>query len=309
MNLTGMIKELEIAFKDIVYEDKNHKYFYQPTNKPLISVTQFINKIKESFNSDFWAVYKAFQASGYTLKKDWVNPNTFYYSDPITEPTRFIVGFDSYEDLNLSVLPDFIKSKWLCDSFLGTERGSFLHNYLENLDRRELDLPKKPNLMTSYKSQNLSTEEIIDFYNSLDTISSLAIKFKKEFNDTWIPIAIEYVIGDTQLGIAGKFDRLYYNTKTNEYQIVDFKTDKKIEYANKYQKIKMFNVDDCEYQKYSIQTSLYKYIIEKNTDIKLGDSKIVWFDYRNNTYEIISTIDYTDKIKELKNGYDWSAYI
>jgi len=36
---------------------------------------------------------------------------------------------------------------------------------------------------------------------------------------------------------------------------------------------------------------MYKYIIEKNTGIKLGKSYIVWFSHNNDSYKIIETKD------------------
>jgi len=134
--------------------------------------------------------------------------------------------------------------------------------------------------------------------------------FKNIENKNYLdPIAIEFMIGDLDLNIAGTFDRLYFNKKSNQYEIWDFKTDKKLDFQNKYQKLDLFDLDDCEFEKYSLQTSLYKYIIEKNTPIKLGTSHIVHFKFRDNSYDIIPCNDYTELIKEkLDNGNNWSTH-
>ena len=55
---------------------------------------------------------------------------------------------------------------------------------------------------------------------------------------------------------------------------------------------------------YSLQLSLYKYIIEKNTNLKLGDSYIVWFNEKNETYKPIKCYDFQKEIVKMleKNG-------
>ena len=40
-------------------------------------------------------------------------------------------------------------------------------------------------------------------------------------------------------------------------------------------------------------------IIEKNTNLKLGDSFIVWFNEKNEKYEPIKCRNYTDEIKSM----------
>ena len=60
----------------------------------------------------------------------------------------------------------------------------------------------------------------------------------------------------------------------------------------------VFGVSDCTFEKYSLQTSLYKYIIESNINEKIGQSKIVYFNIRNKEWSIIPTTDYSQLIKE-----------
>ena len=116
-----------------------------------------------------------------------------------------------------------------------------------------------------------------------------------------IPIAIEYKVGDVEMGIAGMLDRLYFNEITNDIEVWDFKTDKKISSSNKYQTIRLFNIDECELSKYSIQTSFYKRIIEKNTNLKLGQSNIIHLNIRNESLDRYVCDDFTETIANI----DW----
>jgi len=47
--------------------------------------------------------------------------------------------------------------------------------------------------------------------------------------------------------------------------------------------------DGCEYNKFSFQLETYKNIIERNTNIKLGQSRLVWLSHKNNDYQVIDT--------------------
>jgi hypothetical protein len=60
-------------------------------------------------------------------------------------------------------------------------------------------------------------------------------------------------------------------------------------------------IEDCDLEIYSLQLELYKYIIEKNTGIKLGDSYVVWFSHNNPTYEVIKTKNRRYDIETIVN--------
>ena len=101
---------------------------------------------------------------------------------------------------------------------------------------------------------------------------------------------------------------LFYNVRFNEFQIFDWKTNKKFsKQCDRRLLNDLFVLEDCDLVIYSLQLALYKLIIEKNTGVKLGKSYVVWFSHNNPTYEIIETKDRTyyanlilnNRIKEL----------
>ena len=271
-----MIKELNTTFKDIVYQDSTHTYFYK--DKPLQSVTQFLSSLKQPFDKNYWSVYKAYEFSGYSVKMIWNSRTSFKVDDQV------VYISDDYS--HLKVQPEQILDQWELEALTGTTRGTYVHDYLENLEKRLTDPIQLPNI-------DLSTVDTIKFYNSLQKAEQLCKDWYFNTKDYLVPIAMEAIIGDVNLELAGRFDRLYFNLNTQEYEIWDFKTDKKINYDNKYSKLKLFNLPDCEYEKYSLQVSLYKKIIEDNTDVKLGQSNIVHFNIKENTWTIIEARDYT----------------
>ena len=309
--------ELEKAFKDYIYNDTDHSYKHKPTNKPLKSVTQFLKSISPAFNTEFWSVLKAFEYSGYTIKYKNETQNYFKLLDGNT----IIPKVTDYSIYNLSYTIENINKLWRAKNILGTGRGDYCHNYLEQLDKRDYTIRHyskdcneeicnliknghlNPRLIKDYDDLNTNIEE------SFNIIGKLAKQFKNEC-DFLIPVACEYVVGDINLGLCGTFDRLYYNESSGDYEIWDFKTDKEIKFSNKYDKFKLFNLDACEFEKYCLQTSLYKLIIQENTPIQLGESYIVHFDWKTNKYEILKTNDYTNLIKQEINGNDHrTAYL
>ena len=284
-----MILQLNTAFKNILFSSKNHQYFTKD-GEELISVTKLISKLKPKFNSDFWSTLKAYEFSGYKTKplftSDGMNLKCFMAnSDKI---------YLDQDHSHLQVTPEMVSLQWSIDSQVGTSRGTYCHNYLENLENRLLD---KPELNIP---KGLTTIATINYVRSIDVANKLCNQFLEDYSYL-VPIAIEYKIGDLEMGVAGTLDRLYYNTRTNDLEIWDFKTDKKIASSNKYQKIRIFDIDDCEISKYSIQTSLYKYIIEKNTDLKIDACNIAHLNIKNESVDVYECTDYTKEIANIPN--------
>ena len=126
------------------------------------------------------------------------------------------------------------------------------------------------------KEYDITKKHVDNFYN--DCFGKL------------IPIRTELVVFDREYKIGGMVDMLFYNVKAKEYQIWDWKTNKSFSYVNEYGeslKDPLMFLSDCDHEIYSLQLETYKHIIEKNTNIKLGDSYLVWFSHNNDNYKII----------------------
>lgn len=306
--------ELERAFKDYSYYDPTHSYTHIPTGKKLKSVTQFLSSLKPAFNSVFWTVLKAFEYSGYNILKKNQKEN-YFIIDTGEVITPGITPLDLYQ---LSYTPERIAEIWNMSKHIGVNRGSYLHKLLEDLELGN----KEPNCEDFYdditkkfmESEKvfieifplLQVDLVEDTFMKMKNLGKLFLKENKHLE----AIEIERLVGDEKINLAGTFDRLYYNNDSNEFEIWDFKTDKKIDFFNRYGKLALFNLEDCEFNKYSLQTSLYKYIIEKNTPIGLGDSYIVHFSHENNKYDIIKADNHTELIKDkLEDEYNKSTYL
>ena len=132
-----MILKLNTAFKNIKYSDKDHRYFTSD-GEELISVTKLISRLKEPFNTNYWSTIKSYQFSGCTTRQKWIKGGfdpTCFYADSV------LVNLNE-DHSHLPVTPEIVAAQWKIDSLCGTIRGTYAHQYLENLENRLLDKPQ-----------------------------------------------------------------------------------------------------------------------------------------------------------------------
>jgi hypothetical protein len=174
-----------------------------------------------------------------------------------------------------------LNDQWNKDRIIGTTRGTMIHKYIENLWMNK-DFPiEYPKFI-----HTLNSLEFITFHKSFEKLKGFADNFIQDYSHL-IPIKLEVVFGDSELGVAGQCDALVYDTEQECFAIYDWKSDKKIDIHNKYQNFKrpLTHLSQCEFNKYSLQLSIYQYLLERNTDIKVGYRKIIWFNHKNDNYE------------------------
>lgn len=179
-----------------------------------------------------------------------------------------------------------------------TTLGSIAHDYAENLflnkvfpypKDRVVDLFGYNAIQKDYKK----TESHIDnFYNTVKNVL--------------VPIKTELVVFDEESLVGGMVDLIFYNRKSKKIEIWDWKTNSANDAFNeKYihqLKNELCLLTDKAIDIYSLQLSIYKYIIEKNTNLKLGDSYLVWISHKNENYEVKKCEDYTYYAEMLLNN-------
>jgi hypothetical protein len=179
--------------------------------------------------------------------------------------------------------PNQVKRAWQFINKKGTIKGSAIHDYAENLfQNKEFEYPLQT-ILNQFGFDPVLPEYMISKQH--------VDKFYNDVRGKLIPIRTEFVVYDRESLIGGMLDMLFYNVKAREFQIWDWKTNKKFDREEKSRHLlnELCMIEDCDLELYSLQLELYKYIIEKNTGIKLGKSYIVWFSHNNPTYEVIET--------------------
>ena len=118
--------------------------------------------------------------------------------------------------------------------------------------------------------------------DGIDPIDIKAINGKDWLNDyklkSDIDILSEVIVYSTELSIAGTVDILAKDNSTGLYEIIDWKTSKKIEMVSYGQKMGTHeitkNIMDCNFYHYSLQLSLYRYILETYYGLKIHNQLI-----------------------------------
>ena len=111
---------------------------------------------------------------------------------------------------------------------------------------------------TTFRNEPKSDKEKRTF----DQAKAMAEKIKSRVD----VVAVEKIIFDIDLKIAGTADLLVRNRETGGLVILDWKTNQSIDMVNSYGD-KMDGVlsqmDDCNFNVYSLQLSLYEYLMRK----------------------------------------------
>jgi hypothetical protein len=258
--------QLYNSFSDIKFLEKNHKY--EICGEPAkISVSGLISKYEKPFDSQTLATRIA--------KKDGV---------PV----------------------EYVLEKWERNKNYSCHKGSEFHLYVENfLERRQIPIDRESIIELISGSAGYYKEDLENYYSEM----ALLIKNFKSFYDWWkedhILIKSEFVVGDKSTGICGTIDNLSFNTKTKEFAIFDYKTNKEIKMDNQYgeKMLEPFSyIPKCEYSKYSLQLSLYKEIFERNTPFKISYCGIVWVAGKDD-YVLYEPKDYKKEAVSMLNGY------
>ena len=126
------------------------------------------------------------------------------------------------------------------------------------------------------KEYNIMSKQATDFYN--------------DYKDMYDMIQDEFIVWSKEFDIAGSIDGIMYNKNTQQCCILDFKSNKDLQFKSKYRKkmkVPLHELDDVNGQHYYVQLSIYKYLIEKYTNIKVDELFIVYFNINADSYEII----------------------
>lgn len=162
----------------------------------------------------------------------------------------------------LGMTKDQIKNLWDVNRISKSTYGSFIHNQAELIGNGEDKGLKLPEL-----------NQVRDF-------------FKKENYEI---VAQELQLYSEELGVAGTVDLLLRNKITGKYVIADWKTNVGKDLSeretkfNKYMLSPINNIPCTEYWKYSLQMSIYRYIME--TEEKYHDRD----DYKDEHVYLVGT--------------------
>ena len=194
----------------------------------------------------------------------------------------------------------------------------FIHTFFKPFDEQKI---AKKLTQTNLKYKGMSVEQLInswnkrrdrgtivhkqieDFVNSeckisdaemnnldLKTIQGINFINKKCLKKTNL-LASEVIIYSEELKLAGTIDLIIFNKEKNHVSIIDWKTNKKInkksfKSSQKGVRFPLKNMDDCNFNHYNLQLSMYQYILESYYNVTVNGLFLVHlneqeFNYKN----------------------------
>ncbi len=172
---------------------------------------------------------------------------------------------------------EMLRKEWSLKGQYAGLKGSSVHLYIENFVKygRRIDT-----------QMDISTE-VEQFHEFLKDHPKI------NFVDT------EVIVGDSEYKIAGTTDAIV--TNGDELFIFDWKTNKEIKRYNQNSMIgNLDHLDASDLVKFSLQLSLYRYIIEKNTDLKISGLFVIWMNSNIKKAELIKCPYYKDEVEIMR---------
>lgn len=227
------------------------------------------------------------------------------YTDSVgtkyTSVTTFVGQFESDKDWdliaekclkkpeNFGKTVESLRAEWKAKGDYACTLGTAVHSVMEYAWAKK-DFKPDPKIFEQYEGM----EE--DFAWRKQKANELFKKLK----EIYVPIRNEFIVYDRDWKLCGTIDFLCLNKVKQCYSILDWKTSKKFDQHNRYQKMKapFETEDDCNCNHYSMQLSVYQAILEKHCpDIKIGERILVQIPSKETSKsEIYSCKDYTKKI-------------
>ena len=189
-----------------------------------------------------------------------------------------------------------VLEEWRIENLHSTIKGSMIHEFAQSLwEGKEY----------KFDYSNIPPEIDLDRLKSdIKKLIPQAINFYNDYKDMYELIGCEIYLGDEDFNECGATDQMMLNKYTGDITIIDYKTNKKIEYESYRHKkmlVPLHKFDDCNYIHYSIQLSDYKYKFEKNTNLKVEETFIVYFNVNANNYEIIEPLNMEKEVNKILN--------
>ena len=187
--------------------------------------------------------------------------------------------------------------KWEKDNKFARIKGTVTHAYNEYLWKNEKYDYDKEEIIREFGS-----DLIEPVWNKLTKICD---SFHDKYKDSLIPIGLEQIIGSVEYDIAGTIDFLAYSKRLDAIIIFDYKTNKEIRKRSFNEEKMVYPLDDIfdsNFYHYSLQLSIYKYILEHETNLEIYPRKwLVWINENNDDFRLYECENLDKEAEKLLN--------
>ena len=258
----------------VFFNDDTHTYYDKNTMEKYTSVTTLIGLYSQEFDEEFWTAYKALEEI-LDLETFLIIKRTLLTTKKFNPKIIKKLGIDEEEFLKKQTE---LKAEYKRKRDESCERGTAIHAIFENsmYNNKTFDFSK-------FGFKDLSGEyECYKDYYKLDLQKGVYPEF-----------LISLCSRDGILRISGQIDLLIIDG--NDVTIIDYKTNKEIKkqsYYNKntksYEMMKfpLNNLQDCTFNHYQLQLSLYMYLLQQiNPNFICKGLRLIHIDHDNKQHE------------------------
>ena len=184
-----------------------------------------------------------------------------------------------------------VLDEWAYKRDFSCEKGTTCHEWSQSL-------------WSGAEYKPLLFDESKEYMSALDKIRNQAVNFKNDYQEHLEHLIDELPIGSEEFNIASCVDHLFYNKLTGGLVLVDYKTNSLMEGYNKKaykkaMKVPLSHINDDALHHYYIQLSIYKFLIEKYTGLKVDEMFIVYMSENIENYEIIEIPYLKKEVEEI----------
>ena len=184
-----------------------------------------------------------------------------------------------------------LKAEWQKKADISASTGTLFHRYMEEGLAGKLYCPE---------TSKVRPDILLDVMGRYDKLVPLANEFIRFSRAHFIPFKSEFIVGLRSI-IAGQIDQIFYNKESKKFDIYDWKTNKEISCWSVWHK-KMLgpfqSLDECELNSYSLQLSIYKWLLEKQ-GFKIDKLNLVWFNENNKSFMIMPCKDLSNQVESI----------
>lgn len=195
-----------------------------------------------------------------------------------------MIRFGAFKKKYGDKTPEQLKQEWKENGRIASQRGSRLHKYIEDF----------------YNGVETGADEVADldieisyFYNFLQNVSYGKL----------IPYRTEWYIFDEEKKIAGSIDMVFQvdPRAPHKVAIYDWKCSKEIKTTNSYEKGRapLSHLANCNFNHYSLQLNVYKYIIEKYYGLEVVDMNLVIMHRNHPDFFLVNIKNMQAEIKSM----------
>lgn len=290
MTLEEVKKELKVFNKFTFFEEDHH---YECNGKRVgISVTRLIEEYCNEFDSQAVAEKVAEK----NLKNyEYAKTQLQLYNPLEIGGNDCLERYDELKKmLELPITVTDVLNEWEYKNKFACDKGSTCHEYAQSIWSGE-------------EYNELLFDGSIEYLTAVNKIQSQAMNFWKDFKDKFTHIQDEQLVGSEEYNICSAVDHLFLDKDGNVW-LIDYKTnsilkgyndDEKNRRYTKKMLIPLQNIKDDSLNHYYLQLSIYKYLIEKYTNIKIYKTMIVYMSENIENYELIETPYLKNEVEKI----------